>query len=420
MKKVLFGATALLATSAFSANANAAEPLKLQLGGYMDWYVAAVDQDDTVLNGDVARTATEVNTFDVVGDGEIHFLGETTLDNGIKVGVQVELEGGNRSGGDPVDESFVTVDTSYGRVMMGSTDNVGVLMHASAPDVGRLGMEESVAHELFVRPATGGNETGGNDYVDYLDATWINTDGDANKISYITPTMYGMTLGATYVAGGPLTGDEGVTGQQMEQQNFEEGYVLAGMYSSEFSGVGVTMTGAYAMYNVGSNGYRADGTAVVPGNEADNTDQDVRTEWTAGTNLTYGGLTFGGAFRHVDMPTGTDNGVTGINQDGYAWNAGVSYEAGPYGVSLAYMKSEVEGTNAQGAVNSAFQNDDKAELYMLSGKYNLGAGVDTFASLAYVDYEDEVGNNVDASNVKDGVTKDADGWAFVTGVALAF
>jgi predicted porin len=291
--------------------------------------------------------------------------------------------------------------------MMGSTDNVGVLMHASAPDVGRLGVEESVAHELFVRPATGGN-----DYVDYLDATWINTDGDANKISYITPTMYGMTLGATYVAGGPLTGDEGVTGQQMEQQNFEEGYVLAGMYSSEFSGVGVTMTGAYAMYNVGSNGYTVAGT--------DYTDQDVRTEWSAGTNLTYGGLTFGGAFRHVDMPAGTDNGPAGINQDGYAWNAGVSYEAGPYGVSLAYMKSEVEGTNANGTVNSGFQNDDKAEMYMLSGKYNLGAGVDTFASLAYVDYEDEVGNNVDASNVKDGVTKDADGWAFVTGVALAF
>jgi hypothetical protein len=374
MKKVLFGASALLAATAFSANANAAEPLKLQLGGYMDWYVAAVDQEEDLNK--------ETNTFDVIGDGEIHFLGETVLDNGIKVGVQVELEGGNRDNTDAIDESFVTVDTSYGRVMIGSTDSVGYLMHAAAPDVGRLGVEESNIHELFVKPANA---------VTYLDATSINTDGDANKISYITPTMYGATFGVTYVPGAQANNADEATPSMEQTGDFEEGYVMSAMYSNEFAGVGVTVTGAYATYNTNTAAGEAD---------------ENRNEVSVGTNLTYGGFTFGAGYRQVnDSVNSVEDAAlaSATSQDGHVWNAGVSYEAGPYGVSLAYMNSEVEGKFAD-------KGQDEMEMYLLSGKYNLGAGVDTFASLGYVEYTDEAKT----------AAQEANGWALVTGVALAF
>ncbi|MCP4393231.1 MAG: porin, partial [Alphaproteobacteria bacterium] len=131
MKKILLGTTALVAAGVISSAAQASEPIKLEVGGYMDWWVAAVDQKEDYEN----ETGIQSNNVDVFGNGEIHFKGSTTLDNGVKLGVQVELEGGNRSESDPIDESYITVDSQYGRVVLGSDDNVAYSMHVSAPDV---------------------------------------------------------------------------------------------------------------------------------------------------------------------------------------------------------------------------------------------------------------------------------------------
>ena len=56
MKKILFGTTALLAAGAFASAAQASEPVKLQLGGYMEYWVAAAQQDDDFVGS--------VNSFD--------------------------------------------------------------------------------------------------------------------------------------------------------------------------------------------------------------------------------------------------------------------------------------------------------------------------------------------------------------------
>ncbi len=47
-------------------------------------------------------------------NAEVRFKGETTLDNGLTVGAQIELEGENA--GDQIDKSFVYWSGGFGRV----------------------------------------------------------------------------------------------------------------------------------------------------------------------------------------------------------------------------------------------------------------------------------------------------------------
>ena len=82
MKKILLGSTAIVAAAAaFAAPASAAENIKLGLGGYYQSAFVLIDED-------VADTRTD----SIKQEGEIYFLGETTLDNGVTVGVNVQLE----------------------------------------------------------------------------------------------------------------------------------------------------------------------------------------------------------------------------------------------------------------------------------------------------------------------------------------
>ena len=82
MKKILYGTTALLAAGMISSAANAAEPLKLQLGGFADWMVGYADQDGQF---EATQGTTKYNAVDVRGDVEVHFKGESQLDNGLTV-----------------------------------------------------------------------------------------------------------------------------------------------------------------------------------------------------------------------------------------------------------------------------------------------------------------------------------------------
>ncbi len=84
------------------------------------------------------RTSTGIVSDDYDGidskqDSEIHFLPSITLDNGLKIGANVQLEG--FQGGDQIDESFLFIDGSFGRVLLGSENSAGYLMHYGAPDV---------------------------------------------------------------------------------------------------------------------------------------------------------------------------------------------------------------------------------------------------------------------------------------------
>ena len=82
MKRILLGSTALAAAGAVAATpAVAEEGVKLGLGGYYNTFFWVGDYSES---SNDTRDMTNTGLF---ADGEVHFKGSTTLDNGITFGV---------------------------------------------------------------------------------------------------------------------------------------------------------------------------------------------------------------------------------------------------------------------------------------------------------------------------------------------
>ena len=125
MKKILLGSTALVAAGMI-ASAPASAKMKLSVGGYMEQWVGYVSQDDV--------GAADYSGVDVKSDSEVHFKGMTKLDNGMSVGVNMQLEG--NGGGDTIDESYLIVKGGFGEINLGSENSAMYKMHYGAKDMG--------------------------------------------------------------------------------------------------------------------------------------------------------------------------------------------------------------------------------------------------------------------------------------------
>ena len=85
MKKLLVGSAAI--ALGFSVAAPAQAQLQLGIAGHAKMYADYSDQDTQTGTG---ATGAKNRNFDIIRDTEVHFTGETTLDNGLTVGVHVE------------------------------------------------------------------------------------------------------------------------------------------------------------------------------------------------------------------------------------------------------------------------------------------------------------------------------------------
>lgn len=360
MKTVSFVGAALVAMGVGGA-AHAADPITLKLGGYTRYYVGYADNDDSV--GDFQE-------FDVKGANEVYFLGSTTLDNGLKVSVEMQFEAGGNADtrNNNVDEAYVTLDGAFGRVIIGAENNAAYLMHVSAPDA--AGTLESGEINLMggtwvVRPS-GVNSL--------QKETGIDVESDAEKITYISPSFGGLSVGFSYV---PSLGDHD---QRPKLEDNLTDMVAAGLsYKTSYRGVGIKASAGYL--------------TVLDENEGVSGTSDY-DEVSAGLQVSYAGFTVGGSYANINHDTTTDKGL-----DGRVFTAGIQYASGPAAVSFAYMDSKAEGAVGGG--------DDRGKIYQASGKYNLGPGIAAVATVGHVDFEDE---GADAN----------DGWTAFSGLKVSF
>jgi len=94
MKKLFLGTTALVAAGLIAVRADAADPIRLTLGGF---YATAMGVE---IGGATkpGEPSNDRQTGAFHQNVEVYFNGATTLDNGLTAGVHVELEGNNQSG----------------------------------------------------------------------------------------------------------------------------------------------------------------------------------------------------------------------------------------------------------------------------------------------------------------------------------
>lgn len=391
MKKILIGTSAIVAAAAFAGSAYAADPIKLSVGGYGAVMVGYASQDDAYIRS----TGNEVSAVDVKGDNEIHFSGKTTLDNGLTVAVKYEMEaGGRNSSNDVSDEWSISLSGNFGTIKTGADDNALTMIHNNAPIVGG---------RLFNGGMAGGDLLGGayvllpSGVVTETD-TAIDTNGDAEALSYISPSFAGFTFGASYVPAVSQGDDNATT------------YAAASTNHSDAYGVGIGYNGKFGDVTVGADiGYlKADAARTITMATAANANRTVaidgRDEYQAGLKFGYAGFEFGGGYRNIQQ----DGGALSRDADGQVWEIGAAYKTGPYGVSLTYLAA----TQEQGGLTAAAAiADDKSQVLQLSTSYNMGPGVDLVGGLAYVKFDGEGTAAAGADNK---------GWVAATGLSLTF
>jgi outer membrane protein OmpU len=437
MKKFLFASTALVAAGLMNVSAaEAADKIKLNLGGYSKWWVIGAWQNDafvrdqgnygsTGVSGVNGTTNTvKYTNIDVKGANEISFSGSTKLDNGLSVGVMVTLTAGGHSDEttDPIDASYAWVEGGFGKVLLGNHANGVVLLHTQAPDAAHGSIGGSMMGANFAINRTGNKVMGLHQRAGWTTSTNTTApidDNKAEKITYVAPSFMGLTVGASYV---PSVIREDSRGQP---GNRPMGYGAGALYSNTFDGVGVKVSGGFLRYNL---------EQVTAG--AENAMNTVST----GAQLSYAGFTLGGSWTRAshDMARGTLPGSTAgassnpgsviagaaaatatadftatkggpLDFGGTGYDIGLMYASGPYAVSYAYFHSEVEGLQQ-------VKGTDKISFHQASGKYTLSPGVDALATVGHASYKSE---GAIAGTVTDARWRNS-GWVVGTGLSLTF
>jgi len=368
MKKALYGTTALFAAGALMASpASAAEKIKLGVGGYYQSVFSFVDQDEP----DAGPGSRGWHANNLRQEGEVHFTGSTTLDNGITFGVNIQLEAVTQ--GDQIDEHFIYVEGSFGRANIGAENSAPYLMGYTAPTVA-LGVNSP---NFFLFETLGSAGT----------ATVIDTKtSDANKLTYFSPRFSGFQLGLSYTANIDARGGDRQTAG-LTPNNDELGNNVTDISEavSDFFSLGVNYVQTFDNIDVAVSGGYATGTwEDKSGSEnGSGLPLDTLQNYGFGLNVGFSGFTVGGSYFH-------SNNFIDDKADTDAYDLGVTYETGPWGVGLAWLHSSTD----LGAYNK-----DEQDLIELGLSYAMGPGIKMVVSGQYFDESNDSADDTDGIGI---------------------
>ena len=184
MKKILLGSTALVAAGLIAGHAEAADGVKLSLGGY---YRGAAGFTSDDYDGALAGVEDDVRNYVFKQDVEVHFSGETTLDNGLKIGAVIQLEG--QTSGDQIDEVYAFFSGGWGELRFGDDDEALTAMCSITPSAATNFGPDSPFFNFSNSGLGGYGATNGTCY---------GLDGNSTKVIYFSPNFGGFSFGASF------------------------------------------------------------------------------------------------------------------------------------------------------------------------------------------------------------------------------
>ena len=304
MKKQLLTTTALVAAGVLvlSGGAIAADKMKkpsLKISGGFEQTIGIQSYDG---NDDDKAVQWQ--------DGEIHFTASMKLDNGITVSGKTEYETDAEVDGNPVgvDESYMDVTGSFGKIRLGATDSASYeMVYGYMGHVGAAAGHQNLEFDSgdLTGISTLGGKTRGLPRV----------PNDAKTLVYFTPRISGLQAGVSYTQSA-----------SRGYGSWEDIVSSAVNYTGKFGDAGV---GAAVGYIVGDG---ADGGPDV-------------TVLSGGIKVTMGGLTgAAGVVRNT-----LDNGMP--NEDLTRADVGLRYKFGPNAVRVAYITtSDDDSVDVNGTV----------------------------------------------------------------------
>jgi len=361
MRKSILGSSALIAVGTL-ASGHAEAQIVIGLSGYMNTYFSVASIDEA------AGSDVDYNPTGLFSDGEVHFTGEYTADNGVVFGVNIELEafGEANNFGDEIDERFIYVSGSFGEVYMGSTNSAAYQMHYAAPYAG-LPINSGWATVFVPFPGTFDSA-----FEHPILSTYIDFGGDENNITYYTPRIWGFQLGMTYVPSIIQSGDgKNFPVEADTETEYSNGFAIGMNYVEDFNGFGVAISGGWRFAQID------DTRASLP-------TADDYGAWSVGAQLSYGGFTVGGSYAHEYSGIINDDEGYVSSTEGQSWDVGATYGTGPWTFGITYF-------NGEGSGDVFNPGTDTMQAVQGGLWYALGPGIDLGAGVMWVDWETEDG-----------------------------
>jgi len=351
MKKLILGSTALVGVASLANAAQASDGIKLDVGGFFQTVYQGVFDDKG--NNDFGDHR---NTDRFVHNAEVWFKGETTLDNGLTVGAQIELEGENA--GDQIDKSFVYWSGGFGKVQIGSQDSVIGACPVFPPG--------ATANFSGFSPASWGSN-------DPIGSNSVCTDavggGNSQSIKYTTPNFAGFQLALAYTPSGNA-----------------EDYTQAGV-----NGPGTPETpdgtphhifGAYLTYSYAGDGWGVNwgggGDWQTAFNKSDGVNDGKSAFYQSALNFTFGNFAVGGIGEYYDFGGQNNNAWVAGGGASYgidAWTVGVQGSHGHYAAAGLGFAPDANGSRDLNRV-------------IATGSYEMGPGVLLDAEVGYTWFHD--------------------------------
>jgi predicted porin len=348
MKKSLLATTALAALGAVAVASPASAKFEVGVSGYMEqWFGYSDNKESSNPNSD---------SFDQVSDVEFNIDFKQTLDNGIEIGGQIQVEGQQPAG--ETDEQFIFINGSFGRLEIGTDNGAAYRMHYGVASNG-IGIDEGDWATVWI-PGTQSESR----------ATSIGSgiENDQNKITYFSPRVSGVQIGATYIPEMDVNAQTPQGGGREADTVRDNAYSIAANYQTSVDALSI----------MASIGYTNAGDGVGSNHDGIN----------AGLRIGFGGFTASLAYGEEDDDSANDDEVSILG-------FGLGYTAGPAGVSIAYLRGEDSADNF------------KQNALEVGASYAVGPGVTARGSVYYADSKTN-GNNT------------GNGVAVVGGLALSF
>ena len=386
MKKFLFGTTALAAVgfavlASAPANAQTAPApgfrsnagFTVGISGYARQFVGVTS------NKNAGQTVQD-GKIDQMSDWRPIFNFSMPLANGLTAGAVLQFAPLNNTatstGATRRQWSFVS--GAFGQVQLGMADGVAAQMNVGGAEQFTGGAVKNGGKIYDTITAPSGNFAGivTNTNADIYD----NRPG--NKINYFSPRFSGFQIGGSYTPEQASGRDGALPTSTTQYRNIME---VSANYVNTLGGVGLRAYGGYK--------HLGEPSAVGTTDSIRNFHKDAK--WYGfGAGVNYMGFDIGGSYAKMKdgrlNTTGTTTTAAAlgtVTNDGNAYEFGVNYTFGAFGVGVNYFKGENEAGTADattGAVVRQVNGDDKRSGISLSGRYVMGPGVNLEAILFQV------------------------------------
>jgi len=396
MKKNLLATSALIAAGALASQGALAEakPIDLKVGGYYEQWVGMIFQDSDA----AGNHPSNADELDVQEDGEIHFKGSMTADNGLTFGVNVQLEAS--TSGDQIDENYLFVRGSFGEIVLGAENGPAYAMHYGTDIDKGIGLEEGDGGVYWFRSTSSGSDGQGGTHWQLHTSRNVIIDNDSQKIRWISPRFEGFQIGLSYAPEGRDDKDDRVPNELDNVGTYEQIAAGAVNFDQTFDDVRVRISAG--------GQYVGDHNTKVNGSED--------SVWAVSTGIRIGVGGFEGTLAY-----GHTNGAGPAKAEQVdVVTAGISYTDGPLGVSLTgaygWTQNDEPGSPASPATETspaiaAVEAGRDAEQFtlQLGVQYKVGPGVSINGAAIYARSSDLIAEDVDFT-----------GFGVVGGVKLSF